>query len=87
MPRESVFSTDGIYKVFAVEENKAVERSVGIGEMTEEYVVISSGLKENEMVIVLGRNLVEDGTPVTISNFDDDSAGEQPLDSISESEG
>jgi len=83
VPRESVFSTDGIYKVFVVEENKAVERSVGIGEMTEEYVVINSGLKENEIVIVLGRNLVEDGTPVTISNIDNDSAGGQSIDSTS----
>jgi RND family efflux transporter MFP subunit len=87
IPRESVFSTDGIYKVFAVENNKAVEKSVGLGEMTEKYVVVNSGLKENEIVIVLGRNIVEDGTPVTISDIDDNSAGERSIDSTLESEG
>ena len=87
VPRESVFSTDGIYKVFTVEDNKAVEKSVGIGEMTEEFFIINSGLKENEMIIVLGRNLVEDGTPVFISNIDTDGADRQSVDSTSDSEG
>lgn len=87
IPRESVYSIDGIYKVFTVEDGKAVEKSVGIAETTEEYAVINSGLEENDMVIVLGRNLVEDGTPVTIRNIDDDTTGEQSTDSASESEG
>lgn len=87
VPRESVFSTDGIYKVFTVEDSKAVEKSVGIAEMTEEFFIIKSGLKENEKVIVLGRNLVEDGSRVTVSNIENNVKGEQSFDSVSGSEG
>jgi len=87
VPRESVFSIDGIYKVFTLEDNKAVEKSIGIGETTEKYVVVNSGLEENEMVIVLGRNLVEDGSPVAISGIDSDITDEQSVDSTSSFEG
>ncbi len=87
VPREAVYSVDGIYKVFTVEDSRAVEKSVGIAETTEEYAVINSGLEENEKVIVLGRNLVEDGTPVTIRNINGDTTGKQSDDSASESEG
>jgi RND family efflux transporter MFP subunit len=85
--REAVFSVDGIYKVYTVEDGKAAEKSIGIGESTKEYVVIKSGLKENEKVIVLGRNLVEDGSRVSIEGDKKEANPEQYPDSGSGSEG
>jgi RND family efflux transporter MFP subunit len=87
VPREAVFSTDGIYKVYTVEDSRAVEKSISIGEMTDEYAVINSGLEANEKAIVLGRNLVEDGTLVTIADIENIEADKQPGDSVPESEG
>jgi len=77
VPRESVFSVDGIYRVFAVENGIAVEKSLAVGDMTEDYVVIESGLSENEEVIILGRNLVEDGTRVSIESGNREADPEQ----------
>ncbi|UCC80128.1 MAG: efflux RND transporter periplasmic adaptor subunit [Candidatus Zixiibacteriota bacterium] len=87
VPTESVFSTDGIYKVFTVDGDKAVEKSIGVSEMTRDYVVISSGLEEGEEVIVLGRNLVEDGSLVSVSNENSDADDEKTADPDSGSEG
>ena len=87
IPRESVFSTDGIFKVFKIEEGKAAEKSIGIAESTDKYAVISSGLSQGDTVIVLGRNLVEDGSPVVISNIDSETGNKQPDDSLTGSEG
>lgn len=87
VPREAVFSVDGIYKVFTVVNGEAVERSIGIGESTRDYIVITLGLRENEEVIVLGRNLVEDGSRVSIEGEKEEVKPEQVSDSSSGSEG
>jgi len=87
VPREAVFSTDGIYKVFTVANGEAVEKSIGIGESTNEYIVVRSGLEESEEVIVLGRNLVEDGSRVSIGSGIEEAKPEQVSDSSSGSEG
>jgi RND family efflux transporter MFP subunit len=87
VPREAVFSIDGIYKVFTVENEKAVERSIGIGETTKDYIVVNSGLEENDEVVVLGRNLIEDGSRVSIKNGNKEISPEQIPDSSSGSEG
>jgi RND family efflux transporter MFP subunit len=87
VPREAVFSVDGIYKVFTVENEKAVEKSIGIGESTKEYIAVISGLEENDEVVVLGRNLIEDGSRVSIKNDNKEISPEQIPDSSSGSEG
>lgn len=83
VPRESVFSVDGIYRVFAVENGVAVEKSLAVSDMTEDYVVVKSGLNENEEVIILGRNLVEDGTRVSVESGNNEANPEQVSDSDS----
>jgi len=83
VPREAVFSVDGIYKVFTLENGIAVEKSIGIGETTKDFAVIKSGLKENEEVIVLGRNLVEDGSRVSVQGGVKDTDPQQVPDSNS----
>jgi RND family efflux transporter MFP subunit len=79
VPREAVFSAEGIMKVYVVEGDRAKERSIEIGESNLELVQVISGLSENDRVIVLGRNQVSDGSLVKIvedtqsANFTDKS--------------
>lgn len=66
IPREAVFSTEGIAKVFTLDGDRARERSISIGEGNNEYYHVISGIKEGESVIVLGRNHVSEGTLVKV---------------------
>lgn len=64
--REALFSVEGVQKVFLLLDNRAVERTVTVGESTREYIRILSGLSRGDTVIVIGRNLVEDGSLVKV---------------------
>jgi membrane fusion protein (multidrug efflux system) len=70
VPKEAVFSVDGISRVFMVESGRALEKSIVAGESTDEFVIVRSGLAKDDSVIVIGRNLVEDGSLVKVSNID-----------------
>jgi len=66
VPREAVFFTEGIPKVYTVIENRAQERSIEIGQNSPQFYQIISGLGDGEGVIVLGKGQVESGTLVKI---------------------
>lgn len=66
VPREAVFSTEGISKVYTLEGDRAREKSIEVGEGTVEYYHVISGLIEGEIVIVLGRTQVSDGALVKV---------------------
>jgi len=75
-PREAVFSLEGVPKVFMVSGGRAVEKTVSVGESTREFTHIVSGLAQGDTVIVIGRNLVEDGSPVKIAVGNDTGGNE-----------
>jgi RND family efflux transporter MFP subunit len=66
IPREAVFTTEGIAKVYRLKDNRASEQSIEIGEGTLSSYQVISGLNEGENVIVLGRDQVSDGTLVKV---------------------
>ncbi|OGC91021.1 MAG: hypothetical protein A2W25_08055 [candidate division Zixibacteria bacterium RBG_16_53_22] len=67
VPREAVFFTEGIPKVFVIDEkNRARELGLEVGQSTLERYQVISGLNEGQNVIVLGRNQVENGSLVKV---------------------
>ncbi len=67
VPKESVFLIEGISKVYTLsDDNHARERTITVGESTPDYYQVTSGLTEEENVIVLGRSQVADGSPVKV---------------------
>ncbi len=86
VPREAVFSVEGVHKLFMLSGDRAVERTVTIGESTKELAQVISGASPGDTVVVVGRNLIEDGTLVKISNLLDSSV-ENSKRAIPESEG
>ncbi|MEE9554850.1 MAG: efflux RND transporter periplasmic adaptor subunit [candidate division Zixibacteria bacterium] len=86
VPREALFSVEGVQKVFLLLDNRAVERTVKVGESTNDFVRILSGLSEIDTVIVIGRNLVEDGSPVKVAAGNND-GDEEHSGSVSGAEG
>lgn len=76
VPREAVFSVEGVYKVYKLEGDRAQEQSIYIGESTSKSIQIVSGLADGDTVVVIGRNLVEDGSLVKIASDDDGSEEE-----------
>jgi RND family efflux transporter MFP subunit len=71
VPREAVFTVEGIAKVFKIENNRAKEQSLTVGEYTTEYSQVLSGLSAGDKVIVLGRSQVEDGSLVKVVSGQD----------------
>ncbi len=71
VPREAVFSVEGVYKVYQLEGDRAREQTIYIGESTSNSIQIVSGLADGDTVVVIGRNLVEDGSLVKIAGDDD----------------
>jgi RND family efflux transporter MFP subunit len=69
VPRESVFMIEGISKIYTISvDNHAKEQTISVGESTPLYYQVTSGVTPGENVIVLGKNEVEDGSPVKIMN-------------------
>ena len=54
------------YAVFVVENNKAIARTVDLGEPMGNLVAVRGGLQQNERVIVSGPALLVDGQPVRV---------------------
>ncbi len=66
VPKESVYSIEGVFKTFKLEGDRAKEVTVTVGESTNGYYQITSGLNINDSVIVLGRTVVIDGSLVKV---------------------
>ena len=66
MPRRAVIELQGLYQVYAVDENnKVVVRSVRLGPVTGNDVVIEEGLGGGETIIVEGVQKVRPGMTVS----------------------
>ena len=66
VPEQSVLASINGYSVFLVKNNKAVRTIITIGDRINGKVVITSGLKPTDEVIVAGENEVKNNQPVTI---------------------
>jgi len=64
LPVTALFSEEGRDYVYVVEGGKATRREVTVGERSEEWVEILSGLEEGERVVTEGVGLVKEGQKV-----------------------
>ncbi len=64
LPVTAIFSQEGKDYVYVVKEGKASRREVQVGEKSEEWVEILSGLEEGERVVVEGVGKIKDGQRV-----------------------
>lgn len=68
-PRESLISSgDGRYKIMKISENRVVFQDVELGLKGREYVEITGGLKEGELIVKDGSLALEDKARVKVLN-------------------
>lgn len=61
VPQSAVFQKQGLYYVYAIEDNKAVRRQVEIGEIAGTAIEIKAGLQENQPVAINNVTKLKDG--------------------------
>ncbi len=66
VPRRAVMTMGAGHHVFVVVEGRAHRRRVELGLEDDEYVEVTAGLSEGELVIESGADYVEDGTLVDV---------------------
>lgn len=67
VPLEALYSFAGITKIFVVENGRAKERRVTLGEQTTEWVEIAQPrLPRGAMVVVSGQSGLAEGTPIVL---------------------
>ena len=64
---------DGGKVVFVVEDGKAVQRSIEVGIEKEQRVQVVRGIKPGDQVVVAGSDGLKDGSPVRITNSEEES--------------
>jgi membrane fusion protein, multidrug efflux system len=62
--KEAIVGHDPDNYVFVVEANKAVLKKIRLGIRQGPYFEVAEGLQEGELVVVMGQQLIADGTPV-----------------------
>jgi RND family efflux transporter MFP subunit len=66
VPTDALSGTQGSYSVFVNEKGTARKHAVSIGEITDGYVEIKSGLSKGDNVIITNVNTLQDGDEVTV---------------------
>ncbi|MBT7483540.1 efflux RND transporter periplasmic adaptor subunit, partial [Candidatus Peregrinibacteria bacterium] len=66
VPLEAVSSTISGDVVFVVQDGVAYERLVEVADITDGYAAISQGLNADEVVVIQGQNMLDDGDQVSI---------------------
>jgi membrane fusion protein (multidrug efflux system) len=66
VPRDAVVERGNALFVFTVMDGVARQRRVTLGAMQDQEVVILSGLKKGETVVVQGQEVLQDNTRVTV---------------------
>ncbi|MCK9911812.1 hypothetical protein MXD81_21840, partial [Microbacteriaceae bacterium K1510] len=66
VPREAVISTNQQNYLYVVEDDKAKQVKVEVGESDGKRMEILSGLNGGEQVVVKGQNTLSPGSPVAI---------------------
>lgn len=77
VPVDSIFTEGKESFVFTVVEGRAVKRKVRTGITVENFTEITSGIKENEIVITLGHENVDEGDELLVYREDVDAAEEK----------
>lgn len=67
--RKSVVKRGGQEYIFVVEDDRAYRKNVVIGTTYQQYVEIVSGLKGDEVIIIQGQELLEDGESVVVQEY------------------
>jgi membrane fusion protein (multidrug efflux system) len=64
VPREALDEEDGEARVWVVENDKVTGRIVTTGLRSEEWIEITSGLRDGERLVVKGQQGLRDGTRI-----------------------
>lgn len=66
VPFAAVMPRKGVHVVFTAQNGVAVRKTVGVASMTGEYILVSSGLEDGDMVVIEGQRDLQDGRRVEI---------------------
>lgn len=67
VPQAAVVQKQGLYYVFILENGKAIQRQIEIGEVTGNTIAVKSGIKPGEQVIVTSVSRIKDGDVVRVT--------------------
>jgi membrane fusion protein (multidrug efflux system) len=67
IPYKAVTEQMGEYFVFAVKENKAIQRRVNLGMNIDDMVVVNNGLQAGDQIVVEGMQRLRDNSIVTVT--------------------
>jgi Membrane-fusion protein len=70
IPVDALTRLDELQYVYVVKDGKALQIPVEVGDRIESRIEITKGLTGTEQVIVSGKDLVSDGTPVEAHPLD-----------------
>lgn len=62
--KEALMGRDPDYYVFIVDGKKAILKNVKVGARYEAYFEVTEGLKENDLVVIMGQQKLRDGAAV-----------------------
>ena len=79
IPLDAVSRLEDVQYVYIVRDGKAQRVNVEIGAREENRVEITKGLTGSEQVIVSGKDLVHDGTPVQTQSLAPNAPTEAPM--------
>ncbi len=68
VPRESIVGNLQDAKIYVVEEEKAVLRSIQTGNIFGDWVQVRNGLSAGEKIVLSGQINLEDGMDITVAN-------------------
>ena len=74
IPQRVIINGEAEKKVFAVENDRAVEKSITTGIMNHPIVEVTEGLKEGDIVVTEGFYSLKDGIKVNIKELTDQGA-------------
>jgi membrane fusion protein (multidrug efflux system) len=66
LPRSAILDADGEPSVFVVVNDKAEQRSISTGLVSDGWIEVAKGLKGDERVVVVGQAGLKTGTAVKV---------------------
>lgn len=70
VPTKAIIQKEGKSVVFIVQDNKAVQKEVEVIRFNTELTAVAGDLKENDLVVISGQNLLNDGDLVKVMEED-----------------
>ncbi|MFC1461742.1 efflux RND transporter periplasmic adaptor subunit [Verrucomicrobiota bacterium] len=78
LPLSAVIPTKGNHVVFLVKDGHAVRRTVKIDSITDEDVILASGVEDGESLVIEGHRNLDDGVAVTVATTVSGTTATQP---------